>query len=180
MHAAVPAALPRIDRRGRTALPVAVVGAGSMGRNHARVLSEAVAADLSVVVDVEAARARELADHYGCAWSASLDEVLDRVAAVVVASATPTHVELAVRCLRAGLPVLVEKPLAEDPAGVLEVLAVAEATGTPLLCGFVERFNPAVRTARELLAGELVHISTVRHSPHNPRALGGVVSDLLR
>jgi predicted dehydrogenase len=149
-----------------------------MGTNHARVLSESADARLSVVVDPDARRARALADQVGCRWSTSADDLGDSRAAVV---ATPpeTHTPLAVSLLGRGLPVLVEKPLAMSVDDVQAILIASEATGVPVAGGFVERFNPVVRTAQELLDDVPIHVLSVRHSPPNPRATSSVVHDLL-
>jgi predicted dehydrogenase len=73
----------------------------------------------------------------------------------------------------------VEKPLADDLGDVRSVLARAQARGLPMACGFVERFNPVVRCAADLLHDEPVHVLAVRHSPPNGRATANVVQDLL-
>ena len=159
-------------------LPVALIGAGAMGSNHARVLSESTQARLAVVVDPDAARARALAEQAGCRWTTDSDDLGDSRAAVI---ATPpeSHTELAIRLIALGLPVLVEKPLATDVASVAAILAASEVTGTPVTGGFVERFNPVVRTAQGLLEDAPVHVLSVRHSPPNPRTTASVVHDLL-
>ena len=149
-----------------------------MGSNHARVLSESGRARLAVVVDPDPGRARALAEQAGCRWTTDAHDLGDSRAAVI---ATPpeTHTEIAIRLIAQGLPVLVEKPLATDVASVRAILTAAEATGVPVTGGFVERFNPVVRTAQSLLEDAPVHVLSVRHSPPNPRATSSVVHDLL-
>jgi predicted dehydrogenase len=149
-----------------------------MGSNHARVLSESARARLAVVVDPDPDRARALAEQAGCRWTTDAEDLGDSRAAVI---ATPpeTHTEIAIRLIAQGLPVLGEKPLATDVASVRAILTAAEATGVPVTGGFVERFNPVVRTAQSLLEDAPVHVLSVRHSPPNPRTTSSVVHDLL-
>jgi predicted dehydrogenase len=74
---------------------------------------------------------------------------------------------------------LVEKPLATDIADVQRVIDAAAASHIPLMCGFVERFNPAVRTARQLITDPLLHIVALRHSAPDPRNKSSAAFDLL-
>lgn len=162
-----PAAVPRI----------AVVGAGTMGGLHARVISTSRRAALAGVVDPDPAVGGPVAQRWDVPYAADLDD-LGRVDAVVLASPTATHRDLALRILAAGLPLLVEKPVCPDLADTEAVLAAAEGAGVPLMCGLLERFNPAVMTALALLE-EPVHLTAVRHSPYAPRIVTGVGWDLL-
>lgn len=159
-------------------LPVALVGAGAMGTNHARVLMDSAQARLAFVVDPDPDRARVLAEKAGCPWATDVEDLHDSRGAII---ATPpaTHASIAVDLLRRGLPVLVEKPLSGDLEEVRQMLQVAEETGVPMTGGFVERFNPVVRTAEGLLDSDPVHVLAVRHSPPDARAVASVVDDLL-
>lgn len=163
-----------------SSLRVALVGAGSMGSNHARTIAMSADTVLSAVVDRDLNRAAEVADRFGAVASSSLEAAL-RSDAVVVATTAESHLEVASQFLEAGIPTLVEKPLALDPREVASMLSLAEVSGTPFMCGFVERFNPVVVAAREhlLMEGPPIHLVGLRHSPPNPRAVLSVVHDLL-
>lgn len=160
---------------------IALVGAGSMGANHARVLAESGRAEFAYVVDPDMRRAREVAD--GCGSPACVAEVDDRllasIDAVVVAAPTDAHLEVARVALAAGCPTLVEKPLATTPADIELLIGESESRDVPLMCGFVERFNAAVATARSVLDGPVRHMMCLRHSPPAPRIGVSVVWDLL-
>ena len=80
--------------------------------------------------------------------------------------------------IAAGLPLLMEKPLSDSLGQVEEIIDASRRAGTVLMCGLLERFNPAVRTAAEI-AREPLHVSTARHSPYAERIRTGVASDLL-
>ncbi len=159
---------------------LALVGAGAMGANHARVVATEPGVELACVVDTEPGRARRLAERYGAAWNTDLAAVLD-ADGIIVATPPETHVGVALEVIAAGRPVLVEKPVATDPDSVAMLVEMSRRSHVPLMAGFVERFNPVVVAAREHLEihGPLRHLVAVRHSPPNPRVSTGVVYDLL-
>ena len=156
---------------------VALVGAGSMGRNHARVIAESPLAELAVVIDANEETARSVAEPYGAASATGLDG-LAGIDAVVVAASTEHHYSITQEVLRAGLPVLVEKPLCPSLAQTMEILSASEAAGVPIMCGFLERYNPAVMVARKMI-GRPLYARAERHSPYAPRITTGVAWDLL-
>lgn len=149
-----------------------------MGANHARVVAASDRTHLAVVVDVDVERARAIAEPLGAAWSDDIDAATS-CAGAIVAAPTEMHVEIGLRLIKAGLPLLVEKPLAPDLAGTQLLLERSAASNLPLMCGFVERFNPAVATAREMLDHPPLHVVAIRHSPANDRIVTDVVYDLL-
>ena len=157
---------------------MALVGAGAMGVNHARVLRESKRARLAVVVDADVERARRLAG--GRITASSELAAAYRCDAAIVATPTADHAATTRTLLDADIPVLVEKPLAHTLSDVRSILSRSEERGVPLACGFVERFNPVVRCAAELLDDEPIHVIAMRHSPPtNGRATASVVQDLL-
>lgn len=158
-------------------LRIALVGAGSMGSLHARVISSHEATQLVAVVDPDKEAAAPVAARFGSPWVADLDEVKD-VDAVVVAAATQHHHGIGLRVLDRQLPLLMEKPLADTLAHAEALVELAASTDTPLMCGLLERYNPGIITAMSLL-GSPLHITAQRHSPYVPRIRTGVASDLL-
>lgn len=156
---------------------LALLGAGTTGTLHARVIAQSERAALTAVIEPRADVGQGLAERYRASWQPELQS-LDGVDAVVVAAPTEAHHELALRVIAAGKPLLVEKPLADDLAHAEEIVTAARAAGVPLMCGLVERHNPAIVTARALL-GEPIHVTAVRHGPYAPRIRTGVAWDLL-
>lgn len=156
---------------------LAVVGAGVMGSYHARVIARSERCELARVVDPDPVTGEQVAQRYGTAWRPDLEELGD-LDAVVVAAATEAHAGLVTAALSHGLPVLVEKPVSAQLAETEALVALAERASVPLMCGFVERFNPAVLTVRQMVS-EPVHVSAVRHSPYAGRIRTGVAWDLL-
>jgi len=147
-----------------------------MGALHARVLRQSLNTDLTLVVEPDESRGLAVADQWGAKWVPELDD-FDDVDAVVVATPTHTHLDWALRAIDAGRPTLVEKPVTEDLADTIRVLDAAERRGVPLVCGLLERFNPAVMKMHEIVE-DPVHLNVLRHSPHTPRIATGVAFDL--
>jgi predicted dehydrogenase len=159
-------------------LNLALIGAGQMGSNHARVIAESDQAEIGVVIDTDLDRAERLAARYGGQASSSLGAAANMDAAIV-ASSTEAHPPIATALIDAQVPLLIEKPLAIDLSDVEMIVKASERQHVPLLCGFVERFNPAVGTGLALLDEPPLHIVTTRHSPPAPRINTSVVIDLL-
>ncbi|MGA2282331.1 MAG: Gfo/Idh/MocA family oxidoreductase [Candidatus Dormibacteria bacterium] len=174
-----PAPTSRRRRRDDLApLRLALVGAGSMGENHARVIAGSPHATLGVVVDPDGQRAERIAGRYGATAVLDLEGVRS-CDAVVVAAPTARHVEIGQWVLGEGLPLLIEKPMATSSTDVQALCALATARNLPLMCGFVERFNAVIGTVAEGLEGQLLHLLALRHSPSSPSAGSSVVWDLL-
>jgi len=162
----------------RAQLRFGLVGAGSMGNNHARVIAESPSATLGAVIDPDLPRAQRLAAMYGGVASIGL-EAVRTCDAVVISAPTSRHVEIGQQLLADGLPVLIEKPLATSSREVASLCDLAGARAVPLMCGFVERFNAVVRTLTQSLDAPVVHILSVRHSPSASAVSSSVVWDLL-
>jgi len=125
---------------------VAVIGAGVMGADHARILAEAVpGATLQVVCDQDADTARRVAERCGAADAATDAVAVVRrgdVEAVVIASPDPTHMPLSKLCIELGKPVLCEKPLSQSSAECIEVMQAEMAAGRKLVqVGFMRRYD---------------------------------------
>ncbi len=133
-------------------LRVAVIGVGYLGRHHARILSTLPGAELAAVVDTNRARADEMAAAHGTRSCADYRDVIGQVDAVTIAAPTELHAKIAIPFLSAGIPVLVEKPMARSLAEADAMIAAARAAGVALAVGHTERFNPAVAAARRLLS----------------------------
>ena len=159
-------------------LRLAVVGAGIMGSNHARVAAALRDTSVAYVVDADLDRARPMAESVGATPAASVAEVLDDIDAAVVAVPTPLHHEVGLELLTAGKACLIEKPIATTLEQADELLAAAEASGATLMVGHVERFNPAVLELDTLLE-DIVHVQADRISAFSARVPDDVVLDLM-
>jgi predicted dehydrogenase len=134
-------------------LRVAVVGVGHLGQHHARLLAGMDEVRLAAIVDIKPGRAEEIASRYGAPAFTHLREVppgdLD---AATIAVPTVSHVEVALPLIDAGVPVLIEKPLASSLADADRLIDAAARRSVVLAAGHSERFNPAVVAALPLVS----------------------------
>lgn len=132
---------------------VAVVGAGQFGRNHVRVWRELEGVEVAGIVDTDAERARQVATEFGTQVIPAID-ALTRAGVQAVSLAVPTreHARIGCRLLEAGIDVLVEKPMAASLDEADQLMATAERSGRILQVGHVERFNPAVQAAQNVVS----------------------------
>lgn len=134
-----------------TPLRVALVGAGSFGRNHARAISLIPEVQLSAIFDTDAAQSAQVAQEFHSSAVASIDALTGNVDAAVIAAPTQFHEELAGFLLHAGIDILVEKPIAPSSEVGDRLARLAAASGRILQVGHLERFNPAVLALKNAL-----------------------------
>ncbi|MFN2476595.1 MAG: Gfo/Idh/MocA family oxidoreductase [Chthoniobacterales bacterium] len=160
-------------------LRVGVVGVGHIGKNHARLYAELPNADFAAVYDIDAAKAEQLAQEFGVTRATSLEDFASRIDAASVATPTATHFDVAAQLLERGKHLLVEKPIAENPAHATELAQRAATQQLVLQVGHVERFNP-VLSALEFRLTRPRFIEAHRLSPYPNRSTDiGVVLDLM-
>jgi predicted dehydrogenase len=133
---------------------IAVAGAGLVGRRHAEEVAASSFAGLAAVVDPDPA-ADAVAEQHGVPRCRSLAELLerDRPDGVVLATPNRLHVDGGLECVAAGVPTLVEKPIADTVEAATRLVEAAEAAGVPLLVGHHRRHSPIMARAREVVAG---------------------------
>jgi len=132
-------------------LRVGVVGVGHLGRHHARLLAGTPGARLVGVADVSDERAQAVAASTGATVFADHRALIGHVDAVSIAVPTVDHLTVARDLLRAGIHVLVEKPMTTTVAEAEALIAEADAANRVLAVGHTERFNPAVAAAIPLV-----------------------------
>jgi len=132
-----------------TALRVGVVGVGYLGRFHAQKYARFDDAELVGVSDLDATKGRAVADETGCAFIADYRELAGKVDAVSIAATTSAHFALAQYFLEQGIHVLVEKPMTVTSSEAAELTRLAGQKQLKLQVGHIERFNPALLSARE-------------------------------
>jgi predicted dehydrogenase len=132
-------------------LRVAVVGVGALGKHHARILSALPGVSLAAVVDINRTRAQEIAAAHGTRALFDASQLDGQIDAVTIAVPTESHERIARPFLEAGIPALVEKPIAKTVAEADAMIAAAARSGAALAVGHTERFNPAIAAARQVL-----------------------------
>lgn len=166
-------------------LKVAVIGAGSMGSNHARVYSELPNARLVGVVDSDPARAANVAAKYGSVPYTDIQTMIEieKPDAVSIAVPTALHMQVADIALDAGLHILIEKPIAATLEEGQHIIQKAQACNRQVMVGHIVRFNPAIQMLKEKIAqgqlGRIFQIICRRVGPFPVRIQDvGVVIDL--
>jgi len=137
--------------------PVAVIGAGAIGRMHIERCMRHDEVGLGAIVDTAPA-ARELAAQLGVPCFADTEAMLAKasVGGVIVATPNDTHADIGIACLARGLPVLMEKPVADTLQNAQRLCDCAAVARLPLLIGHQRRHNPILRQARAMINDGLI------------------------
>jgi len=159
-------------------ITAAVVGTGHLGRHHVRILAAMEGVRLLGAFDADRQRLTEIAGEHGVAALDSVEAACE-ADAVVVATPTVSHHEVAVKLLEAGCHVLVEKPITTTVAEADELVALAEDAARILAVGHVEYHNPAVQSALGL-TDKVRYLESQRLSPFTARSVDvDVILDLM-
>ncbi|QDU46252.1 Dehydrogenase [Symmachiella dynata] len=160
-------------------IKIAVIGVGALGQHHARILAGMPDVELVGVADTNREAGMRVAHNCGTQWFSEYRDMLDNVDAVSVAVPTMAHLAVAGDCLSRGISAHVEKPLALDATEGSLLVKQAEKTGAILQVGHIERFNPAMQSARPHI-GQPKYIRGERLSPFSFRSTDiGVTLDLM-
>jgi predicted dehydrogenase len=182
-----PPPLPDRRRGGRRRgdpVRVGVIGAGNMGAHHIRAYGALGGlCELYGIYDRDPVRCAALAHQFDTRPCSGIEELLANVQAISICTPSALHVEHALLALRAGVDVLVEKPVALSVSQAAALTgALGEDPRAPILqVGHIEHFNPAVREVAKLLRGErMVALELQRLSPFDGRITDAdVVQDLM-
>ncbi|MGN6550000.1 MAG: inositol 2-dehydrogenase [Pararhizobium sp.] len=166
----------------------ALLGAGRIGKVHAKAITATPQARLVAVADAVAAAAEDIAAKYGAAVRSIADiERADDIDAVVICTPTDAHADLIERFARAGKAIFCEKPIDLSLNRVAACLKVVEEAGAPLMVGFNRRFDPHFRAVREAIdagrIGTVEMVQIVSRDPGAPpaayiRSSGGIFRDM--
>jgi predicted dehydrogenase len=160
---------------------VGVVGVGNMGQHHARVLSMLKDVQLVGISDVNVDRGLDTASKYRVKFFENYQDLLPFVDAVCIAVPTKLHHSVGLDCLRAGVHILIEKPIAASIAEAESLVNAAAESNCILQVGHIERFNPAfLELSKVLKTEEILALEAHRMSPYSDRANDvSVVLDLM-
>ena len=158
---------------------VGVVGVGHLGQHHARNYSEMADVELVGIVDTDRRTLTRVAERVGCEPLDDYRDLIGRVDAVSIVVPTTLHHPVAVDFIRAGVHVLIEKPIASTVEEARELIELARANRVILQVGHIERFNAAIIKLQEFLTLP-GFIESHRLGPYDPRVRDvGVVLDLM-
>ena len=164
---------------GQTPLRVAVIGAGHLGKFHARVYSKIPSVKLAYVIDTDPSHAEAVAAECTAKPLSDYRPILKEVDAVSIVTPTTSHFEIARAFLDAGVSVLLEKPMTATVEQADELIRLASASKSVLQIGHIERFNPAYAAIRDFLK-DPVFIECHRLGPYSFRSTDvSVVLDLM-
>ena len=160
-------------------LRTAVIGVGYLGTFHAQKYAALEGVELVGVVDADVARGAEVAASCGCQAFTDYCELLGKVDAVSVVVPTQYHHQVAKEFLAAGVHVLIEKPITVTIEQADELISLADNGKLVFQVGHLERFNPVMMAAEEVLR-EPLFVESVRIAPFKPRGTDvNVVLDLM-
>ena len=164
-----------------SSVKVGVIGIGNMGWHHARVLSLLRDADLVGVADPDESRGKLAVEQFQCEWFKNYHDLISKVDAICIAVPTLLHHKVGLDCLKAGVNVLIEKPIAATELEAKSLINASKISNCLLQVGHIERFNPAFRELNKIVQNEdIVVLEARRHSPHADRANDvSVVMDLM-
>ena len=164
-----------------SSVKVGVIGIGNMGWHHARVLSLLKDADLVGVADPNENRGKLAVEQFQCEWFKDYHDLISKVDAICIAVPTLLHHKVGLDCLKAGVNVLIEKPIAATELEAKSLINASKISNCLLQVGHIERFNPAFRELNKIVQNEdIVVLEARRHSPHADRANDvSVVMDLM-
>jgi myo-inositol 2-dehydrogenase / D-chiro-inositol 1-dehydrogenase len=148
---------------------IALIGAGRIGRLHARLLRSTEGVESVTIADADQMRAAEIAAEAGVTAAPSIDAAFDSADAVVIAAATSAHAELIRASIARGLPTFCEKPLAGSLDETVALASDIDRSGVPFQLGFQRRFDPGYGEAHRLIReGALGTLYTIRLAGHDP------------
>lgn len=168
-------------RQHNNPLRVGVIGVGNMGQHHTRVLSLLKDVELVGIADVNVERGLDIASKYRARFFDNYLEMLPHVDAVCIAAPTKLHHQVGLDCFKAGVHVLMEKPIAASIEEAESLVNAAAEANCILQVGHIERFNPAFQELSKILKTEnLLALEAHRMSPYSDRANDvSVVLDLM-
>ncbi len=164
-------------------LRAAVIGAGNMGRNHARVYSEMEDVELIAVADPIQESLQRIAMRHHIRTYTDYRVMLERESIDLVSVVVPTEQHYTVAChvLEERIPVIIEKPIAATVEEGATLVALAENTGVPLTVGHIERFNPAIIALKKQLDSGIlgkvyqIHVRRIGPFPVQIKDVGVVI-----
>lgn len=158
---------------------VSLIGVGRMGQFHLNVISQINSINLTGIYDADENHLNEVSSKYNINKFSSLDEAIDNSDAVIIASPTKFHFEIAKKALEKGKHVLVEKPMTETYIQARELQEIVNKKNLILQVGHVERFNGAVQELHHIIEKPYL-IEARRLAPFTPRITDvGVVFDIM-
>ncbi|MFK7768703.1 MAG: Gfo/Idh/MocA family oxidoreductase [Mariniblastus sp.] len=162
-----------------TKLRVGIVGAGHLGKIHARLLNSQDDVEVVAIADPSPSAQQQVLDEIETRAVSDYQKLYGQIDAAVVATPTRTHFAIASELLQNNIHTLIEKPLTDSVSDAQKLVNLADRSGLVISVGHVERFNPAIKAAMDLV-GTPKFIQASRMSGYTFRSTDiGVVHDLM-
>ena len=167
-------------KKGR-GLKIGIIGLGAMGKHHARICSILSCAKLFAVADIDQEEASQIGKLFKATVFYDYKEMLPAIDAVIIATPTQTHFQIAQECLKAGKNILIEKPFTKTSHEAQKLIDLAQSKSLILAVGLIERYNPAFQELCKLLRKEkIIGIHFTRLSPFPERITdANVIQDMM-
>jgi len=153
---------------GACMLKIGVIGTGSMGKNHARVCSELPDIELVGIADKNKKTVENISKRFGVSAFTDYKKLLPKVDAVIIATPTVTHFDIAMDAIDSKKHILVEKPVCNTVEKGEKLISKSKKAGIVFAVGHIERHNPVVSFTKKALEknqyGELITLSSKRVS----------------
>ena len=160
-------------------LDVGVIGVGHLGALHGKMYSQLGNANLAGIYDIDAEKARKVAQELSTKAFGTIDELIEACDAVSIVTTTVAHYDAAMKALQQGVHTFIEKPITETIEQAKSLVATADAKHLKIQVGHIERFNPAI-LALESYDIKPLFIESHRLAQFNPRGSDvAVVLDLM-
>lgn len=160
-------------------MKIGIVGTGSMGKNHLRVVDSIPEFQLTSAMDINPDNLREACNGYAIETLDNLEDMLPLVDGVMISTPTESHFTIARYFLEHRKNILVEKPFTQTIGEASQLIELAEKNGCTVAVGHLERFNPAVEYINHKVKQPLF-IEIQRLGPFSPRSLDvDVIMDLM-
>jgi len=130
---------------------VGVIGVGYLGEHHARIFSGLDGVELVGVADLDCKKSGGIERKYGCCSFSAYADLITACDALSIVTPTTTHHAIAMDCLKAGKDLFIEKPITESLDEASDIIEAAEKNNLILQIGHLERYNPAIIAAAELI-----------------------------
>lgn len=158
---------------------ISLIGIGRMGQFHLNVINQINSINLSGIYDADEKHLNEIASKYNINKFGSLEEAIDKCDAVIIASPTKFHFDIAKKSIQKCKHVLVEKPMTENFIQAEELETMVKEKNIIFQVGHVERFNGAVQELHHIIENPYL-IEARRLAPFTPRITDvGVVFDIM-
>lgn len=161
-------------------LKVGVIGCGHLGKFHTKMhtMLEDIS-ELIGVYDINPEQSKKVADEFNCKQFLNVEDLISSTDAIVIASATQSHYEVAMKCLNADKHIFIEKPITATVPQAEEIVELSEKKGLVIQVGHIERYNPAFFQIEDMEIDPMF-IEAHRLASFNPRGSDvSVVHDLM-